>query len=464
MTLFSTSKATAQCSPQELIKLTGSDAAASDQFGYSVSISASTAVIGAPFDDNSGGTDAGAAYVFTGSGAVWTEQAKLTPLDAAASDQFGFSVAVSGDTAVVGAYLDNHAGGSDAGSAYVFVRSGTTWTEQAKLIALDAQGSDWFGSTVAIDGDTIVIGAQREDPPGGTNAGAAYVFVRSGTVWTQQAKLTASDGAAQDRFGIAVAVHVDTTVIGAEADDQGLLMDTGAAYVFVRAGTSWSEQGKLTLLNAAANTFLGISAAVDGDTALIGANRDDLVGGADAGSAYVFTRSAGVWTQATGLSASDGAASDFFGDSVALSGNTALVGAAFDDIPAGSETGSAYVFFGAGNSWSEQDKLLASDAAATDYFGRSVALDGDIAIIGARQDDHAAGANAGAAYVFVLNCNVDGDLDGDGDSDADDTEIFVSVLLGLDMSEDHIIRADVNGSGQPDGLDIEPFVQAQTGV
>jgi FG-GAP repeat protein len=462
--LLLVARASSQCSPLELTKLTTSDAAASDQFGYAVSISGSTAVIGAPFDDNSGGSDAGAAYVFVGAGAVWTEQAKLTASDGAINDQFGFAVAVSGDTAVVGAYLDNNAGGSDAGSAYVFVRSGTTWSQQAKLLPQVPGGGDYFGSAVAIDGDTIVVGAHRDDNAGGGNAGSACVFVRSGTVWTQQATLTASDGAINDRFAIAVAVQADTAIMGAEGNDHTAIADTGAAYVFVRSGTSWSQQGKLTLLNAATNDFLGFSVAIDGDTALVGANRDDLVVGSEAGSAGVFTRSAGVWTNVALLTASDAAGGDFFGESVALCDGAALIGTAFDSTPAGSDTSSAYVYFGAGSSWSEQDKLISSDAAAVDYFGRAVALDGNIAIIGARQDDHAAGTNAGAAYVFVLNCNVDGDMDGDGDSDADDIGIFVSVLIDVDTDPDHVLRADMNGSGQANGLDIEPFVEAQTGV
>ena len=132
--------------------------------------------------------------------------------------------------------------------------------------------------------------------------------------------------------------------------------------------------------------------------------------------------------------------------------------------PAGSETSSAYAYYGAGSSWGEQDKLIASDAASADHFGRSVALDGDIAIIGARDDDHAAGLNAGAAYIFTLGCAASGgDLDGDGDSDADDIVIFVSVLLELDTDPDHVLRADLNGSGQPNGLDVQTLVDIQTG-
>ena len=156
--------------------------------------------------------------MFVRSGGAWTQQAKLTASDAAADDRFGISVAVAGDTAVVGAFLDDTLAGTDAGSAYVFVRSGGAWTQQAKLTASDAAADDPFGDSVAVAGDTAVVGA-LDDTLAGTDAGSAYVFVRSGGAWTQQAKLTASDAAADDQFGYSVAVAGDTAVVGAYFDD-----------------------------------------------------------------------------------------------------------------------------------------------------------------------------------------------------------------------------------------------------
>ncbi len=220
-------------------KLTALDAAVNDRFGISVSVSGDTAVIGTYGDDSYSGS----AYVFIRSGGTWTQQAKLTALDAAAGDRFGTSVSVSGDTAVIGAYNDD--GGT--GSAYVFVRSGTTWTQQVKLTASDAAADDLFGYSVSVSGDTAVVAARYDDGIG-TNSGSAYVFVRSGTTWTQQAKFTASDAAAQDYFGTSVSVSGDTAVIGAYNDDGG----TGSAYVFVRSGTTWTQQAKLTASDAAA--------------------------------------------------------------------------------------------------------------------------------------------------------------------------------------------------------------------
>ena len=216
----------------EVAKLLASDAASFDLFGWSVAIDGDTAVIGARNDDDAVG-NSGSAYVFTRTGATWSPQAKLTASDAAVGDLFGWSVAIDGNTAVIGARNDDD-GGSDSGSAYVFTRTGATWSQQAKLTASDAASIDFFGYSVAIDGDTAVIGAYADDD-GGSNSGSAYVFTRTGETWSQQAKLTASDAASSDFFGYSVAIDGDTAVIGAPGnDDAG--GNSGSAYVFELAG------------------------------------------------------------------------------------------------------------------------------------------------------------------------------------------------------------------------------------
>ena len=385
----------------EIAKLLASDGAGNDQFGTSVAVAGDTAVIGAP-RDNDDGSDSGSAYVFTRSAGVWTEQQKLTASDAAASDLFGFSVAVAGDTAVIAVPLDDD-NGSNSGSAYVFTRSAGVWTEQQKLTASDAALMDLFGFRVALDGDTAVIGADSDDD-NGSGSGSAYVFTRSGSTWTEQAKLTASDAANNDHFGSSVAVDGDTTVIGARLDiDNGI--GSGSAYVFTRSGSSWTEQQKLTASDAAASDFFGVSVALDIDTAVIGAAFDDD-DGSSSGSAYVFTRSAGVWTEQQKLTASDGAAVDLFGVSVAVDADTAVIGAR-DDDDNGTNSGSAYVFTRSGTIWTERQKLTASDGAFGDRFGESVAVDADTAIIGAIVDDDN-GSNSGSAYVFAPASTVEG--------------------------------------------------------
>jgi hypothetical protein len=374
-------------------KLTASDGAAFDLFGRSVSVSGDTAVVGAYLDDD-GGLNSGSVYVFVRSGGVWTEQAKLTASDAAAGDQFGRPVSVSGDTVVVGVYADDDAG-LNSGSAYVFVRSGGVWTEQAKLTASDAAAGDQFGYSVSVSVDTAVVGAVADDHAG-FYSGSTYVFARSGGVWAEQAKLTASDAAELDHFGFRLSVDGDTAVVGAVGDADGGL-DSGSAYVFTRSGVTWTEEAKLTASDAAAGDWFGWSVSLSGDTAVVGA-ANDADGGLDSGSAYVFVGSGSSWTEQAKLTASDAAAYDWFGFQLSVSGDTVVVGAYGDD-DAGDYSGSAYVFTRSGSSWTEQTKLTASDAAAGDYFGMSVSVSGNTVVVGAVLDDDA-GSNSGSVYVF----------------------------------------------------------------
>ena len=264
------------------------------------------------------------------------QEAKLTAADEAANDQFGYSVAVDGDTAVVGANFDDD-NASDSGSAYVFTRGESGgWSQATKLTASDGAANDQFGHSVA------VVGAYEDDDRGGAS-GSAYVFVKPAAGWatgTQTARLTASDGAANDQFGYSVAVAGDTAVVGAWGDES----QSGSAYVFTRGESGgWDQTAMLTASDGAANNYFGIAVAVAGGTAVVGAWGDDAKGSAS-GSAYVFTRGeSGGWSQATKLTASDGAANDQFGHSVAVAGDTAVVGAHFDDDN-GSKSGPAYAF------------------------------------------------------------------------------------------------------------------------
>ncbi len=364
-------------------KFVAGDGATGDYFGYSVAISGGTALIGSYRDDS----NKGSAYVFTRIGTSWSFQQKLLADDGTVSDNFGYSVALDGDTALIGAiYADN-------GAAYVFTRSGTTWTQQAKLTASESSAGDNFGNSVSIAGETALIGVQYDDDDG-SSSGSAYVFTRSGTTWTPQQKLTASDAVTSDHFGVSVSVSGDTALIGASGDDS----NTGSAYVFTRTGTTWSQQQKLIASSPAASDFFGYAVALDVDTALIGMYGEDD-SGSNSGAAYVFIRSGVSWTQQQKLLASDGAVNDYFGVSVSLSGDTALVGTRFDDDN-GLDSGSAYMFNRSGTTWTQQEKLVAGDGATNDYFGYAVSLCGDTALIGAYCDDDN-GADSGSAYVFA---------------------------------------------------------------
>ncbi len=333
-----------------------------------------------------------------------TEIAKLLASDGAADDIFGHSVAISGDTAVVGAPGKNISG-ANAGCAFVYGRNAATglWSEQARLLASDGSANDWFGHSVAVSGNTAVVGAFRDY--NGNATGSAYVFERDPATgnWTERTKLLASDGEAGDYFGVSVAVSGDTVVIGAYSDDDAG-NETGSAYVFVRDAVNgnWAQQAKLLASDAAANSFFGVSVAVSGDSTIVGAFTSSA--GAP-GSAYVFVRdpATGNWIQQAKLLASDGAAYDQFGGSVAIQGNTVVVGAPSRD-ETGPDSGSAYVFERnpATNLWTQQAKLLFGDGAPFNYIGNSVAVVGNTAVVGSQGSVYP-GTDAGAAYVFVRN-------------------------------------------------------------
>lgn len=386
-------------------KLTASDGARSDLFGQTaldLSDGGDYAIVGAWQHDHPTFLS-GSAYVFDRNGDTWSEQAELTAFDAAAGDQFGEAVALSGDgtVALVGA-----PGNDDtfflSGNAYVFARSGSVWSLQDTLYASDPGDNDRFGKAVALnaDGTVALIGAWLDGGPG-SSTGSAYVFTRSGSTWTEEAKLTANDGADGDNFGLAVALSADGqhALIGAQGDDAG----AGSAYVFNRSGTTWSQQAKLTAGDAAGGDLFGRSVGISdgGQHALIGAYLDDASGTED-GSAYVFVRNGSTWSEQAKLTASDAASNDQFGYSVAISGNgiMALVGANAED-EGGSDAGAAYVFRRSGSAWIEVNKLIPSDAAQNDFFGRTASLnaDGSYALVGADGDDDN-GDDSGSAYVF----------------------------------------------------------------
>jgi len=227
-------------------RLSAADGAAGDWLGYSVSLSGDTALVGAAYDGVGANSGQGSAYVFIRSGSTWTQQSQLTAGDGAAQEMFGSSVALSGDTALVGAVWDTVGANFQQGSAYVFTRSGSTWTQQAKLTAGDGEAEDEFGWSVALSGDTALVGAYGDDVGSNADQGSAYVFTRSGATWTQQAQLTAGDGAVVDWFGAYVALYGDTALVGAYLDDVGANVNQGSAYVFTRSGSVWAQQAKLT--------------------------------------------------------------------------------------------------------------------------------------------------------------------------------------------------------------------------
>lgn len=443
--LHSVSPALAQCPIVERDHLFASDGSAGDTFGSSVAIDGNTLVIGSHNDDTALADLVGSAYVFELVGGAWVETAHLFAPDGAYLHNFGFAVAISGDTIVVGAQNNG------PGSVYVFVRDDGVWSFQAQLWASDGATRDDFGAAVAVSGDTILVGAREDDIGLQEDVGSAYVFVRDNGQWTEQARIFAPGAPEYGEFARAVALSGDTAVLGRAGN---------STLVFERSNGVWSQDAVLLAPGGANGDGFGDSVDIQGDTIVVGADRDATPGGTGAGSAHVFVRSGGVWTWQAQLLASDGAANDFFGTSVAVAGDTAIVGAFFDNTAAGTDAGSAYVYTRSGGAWTQTQQLFASDTAAGDYFGAGAAMSGGTIVIGAYADDTPTGLGVGSAYLFSAGLGGSADLDNDGDRDLDDATILVSVLTGSNLDPLFSARADIDCSGASDGNDIQPFVNS----
>ncbi len=372
------------CWPEE-VELSAAD---SDQiarrFGWTLDVDADTAIVGTPSVYPSGSAGWGAAYVFRNAGSGWQKEAKLVPGDAAAGMSFGTSVALLGDLALIGA---ENEGGTPTmggpGAAYLFARSGTAWTQQAKLTASDGVNGDNFGNAVAFDTGTAVVGAWTAS----SGAGAVYVFGGGGSTWTENAKLAANESTSA--FGHSVDVRGATVLVGAPN-----LPVTGAAYVFSVSGTNWSQLARLTASDAGSGDKFGFSCSLGDGTALIGANGWDLAA-SNEGAAYVFVGSGSAWSQQAQLLPADPENLDQFGVSTSLSGDLALVGA----TQSAPRTGKAYIFEREGSTWGETARLLPSDGGSGDVFGWAVAVSGSTAMVGAYNHDHQF-VNDGGVYVY----------------------------------------------------------------
>jgi uncharacterized repeat protein (TIGR01451 family) len=373
-------------------QLVGSDTSIADGYGRSASLSGDTLVVGAPNHSTGFGYQSGAAYVFVRSGSTWTEQQRLVSDTLAAQDYFGTSVSVSGDSLVVGAPGDDTGVAVDAGSAHVFSRAGSTWSEEATLFLPSGTTGNAFGTSVSLDGTMLLVGSPGEREGSVIEVGAAYVFVRSGVSWSLEQRL-ATTASFYLSFGKAVAVQAGTAVVGSRGHAP-LLNGAGAAHVFVRAGSVWSEEQELTASLPEMEAGLGRAVAVSGDVVLAGAPDRDR----SSGSAYVFRRTGSTWDEEAKLDAPGTAHSDAIGSAVALDGDVLVVGAPQDDVPGGRGAGSAYVFVRTGATWSLQQKIMASDPSEDGRFGAAVTVSGDTLAVGA---PYAGDLDGGAVYVFT---------------------------------------------------------------
>jgi len=365
--------------PRKLAEVLASDAWTGADFGWSVSVSGSTAVVGAPYANTSAANYTGAAYIFTRQGGTWTQQAELTASDAAVGDDFGWSVSISGTTVVIGA--PGHYYG--IGSAYVFTETNGSWTQQAELLAAGQEGTGGskFGWSVVTSGSTAMVGADQYSGA----LGAVYDFTDSGGTWTEQGTLSGAPIVTGDKFGWSMALSGSTLVVSAVKHG-----GNGAIFVFTDEGGTWTYQATLTAGDGASNDYFGDKVATNGKRIVAGAPGHNQTQGA----AYVFDGSGDTWTQTAELTASDGGPNDCFGWSMGLSGTTVLVGAEQTN----NDSGAAYVFKKNGATWSQTAELTAGDGGTTDEFGYSANLSGKMAIIGADGDD----ADTGSAFLYSL--------------------------------------------------------------
>jgi len=414
-------------------KLTANDAAPDDRFGTSVAISGENAIVGAPQNDEMG-SNAGAAYLFDST--TGEQLLQLIAPDGEFGDNFGSSVGISGTTAIVGAYFDDNA----TGSAYVFdVTSGLMLN---KVIASDRAQGDFFGASVGISGTTAIVGAYFDDDAG-MDSGSAYLF--DTTTGEQLFKLTASDGAAGDRFGNAVAISGTIAIVGAQSAFHAGVQ-SGVAYLFDT--TTGQQLFKLTTPFGINGDLFGFSVAISGNIAIVGSIFDHSVG-FHSGLAFLFDVTTGE--QLFTLAPGDASAQDRFGYSVGISGTRAIVGALFGESDSQIDTGSAYVFDT--TTGKQILRLTSSDAASIDEFGVSVAISGEKAIVGAVGDDDA-GNLSGSAYLFTTGDSCPADLTGDGMLNFFDVSAFLSAFAAGDP------LADFTGDGKFNFFDVSAFLTA----
>lgn len=451
-------------------KITSTPRGVGAQFGNAVAINGNTMVVGARFDGTTA-SQAGAAYVYRLNGGVWSQEAVLLAPDGALGDKFGYSVGVSQETVVVGSYNDDTSF-SNGGSAYVFVRSGTTWTFQQKLTPSDGTADDEFGNAVGITGEVIVVGSHFADLPGNSQAGSAYIYRRGGTVWTETQKLIPVAGTngpiLGDHFGESVAVS-SMIAVGAAGDDTPFT-SAGAVYVFAESGGSYAPQQKITIASGTNGDRFGNSVAIEGNTLVAGAREDAPFTGQTArGSAYIYEFNGATWVSQGQLLASDGATFDRFGWSVAVSNNVVAVGAREDDTTAGgADAGSAYVFTRSGATWTEQQKLAPNDPFNGDRFGSGVALSFGKLVVGAAEKALTSPNGQGAAYYFTQINKTRFDYDGDGIADISIFRPFNGQwwyqqssdnsvrAFQFGNSSDKPVPADYDGDGKTDHAIYRP--------
>jgi hypothetical protein len=375
------------------------DSQAEDYFGYSAAIDGNTLLVGAHKVDIADEKDAGAAYVYVLGDNGWHQQAKLVAEPFFAGDTLGGNVALKSDMAMLGAMRRDDKG-KDSGAVISFVRQSNNWQQKQIITAPDAKPSDAFGQSIALTENYLVIGAPRNDALG-EDSGAAYIYKRENDFWHYQTKITANDSKKGDLFGISVAIDGNTILVGADLHDEKA-ENAGAVYVYVLDRGVWQQEAKLIASDAGKTDIFGVRVALSDNTALISARRDDIDGvGVDAGSAYIFERKGRTWTQKAKLITPDGMADDRFGRGVALSADRAIISAMNHDSN-GLDTGAIYVYERESNDWQYKSKITAKVSSPNDKFGWNVGLSDSIAVI-ATPNYNGNGENSGAVFIQELS-------------------------------------------------------------
>ncbi|MCP4346072.1 MAG: hypothetical protein GY795_11180 [Desulfobacterales bacterium] len=412
------------------VKITASDSTESGYFGSVVSISGDYAIVG-HYEDDDNGDNSGSAYIFKKDGTSWSQQTKIIPSDGKARDNFGKSVFISGNYAIIGSPGDGF--NEDCGSVYIFKRDGTSWSQQTKIIPSDGIVSDHFGYSVSISGDYAIVGAFRNDGNEKHDSGAAYICKRTGTLWSIQTKIIPGDGAVYDHFGFSVSISGDYAIVGS-AGSMNIIdnRNGGSAYIFKRDETSWDQQAKIIPSDNAELDF-GRSVSISGDYAIVGA-----YGHESPGSSYIFRRDGSIWNQQIKLIPNNWESA--FGTSVSISGDYAIAG--------GSSIGMAHIFKREGANWNQDIILTADDVTSYFFNSPNAAISGKSVIVGFWS------ANP---YIYTLPQTVGlyekGDINRDSETDLTDAVIALKVTAGLNV--DDIIPTgysmsdtDVNGDNR----------------
>lgn len=382
------------------IKLSTKDKENSDFFGTSIAMEGDSIVIGAREEGRSQKRGNGSIYVFNKKNANWSQTQKIILADGKTLDYFGHSVAISKQVIAVGAYKRDNNGTTNNGAVYIFTYDNGTWSKSQELLANDKENHDAFGYSLAMQNDILVVGARGNNNNGMEDSGAVYVFTKDGDSWKQSQKLLAKDKKEYSYFGNSVAIDDEVIVVGADYESSDGVNRSGAVYVFTKNGNSWNQSQKLSASDKKEKDYFGFSVSIYNEIIVIGAKSGDSGNKNGNGVAYIFSRNSDSWSETQKLMANDMENADRFGAAVAIYGNTIIVGADHKSDEGKASLGATYIFKKNGNDWQQTQKLLSTDRPSNAYFGFPILIDKEMMVVGARGDDENGKTLSGAIYVY----------------------------------------------------------------